>query len=40
VQKGDLRLQPTSPAATLGIPVWNISIAGLLPNHPYHRETP
>ena len=40
VEKGDLRLQPNSPASTLGIPVWDISIAGLLPNHPYHREAP
>ena len=40
VEKGDLRLQPNSPASTLGIPVWDISIAGLLPNHPYHQESP
>jgi hypothetical protein len=39
VPKGDLRLQPNSPASTLGIPIWNTSSAGLLPNHPYHRES-
>jgi hypothetical protein len=38
VQKGDLRLKPNSPASTLGIPIWNVSMAGLLPNHPYHQK--
>ena len=39
VRKGDLRLKPNSPASTLGIPIWNIAMAGLLPEHPYHRES-
>jgi Right handed beta helix region len=37
VEHGDLRLRPDSPARALGINIWDISIAGLLSGHPYHR---
>jgi len=40
VEHGDLRLRPESPARALGIPTWDISTAGLLPGHPYHRNAP
>lgn len=39
VEHGDLRLRPESPARALGVKAWDISTAGLLPEHPYHRET-
>jgi hypothetical protein len=38
VERGDLRLRPESPARTLGFQAWDISTAGLLPAHPYHRQ--
>jgi hypothetical protein len=38
VEQGDLRLRPNSPASSLGIPTWDISTAGLQPNHPYHHK--
>jgi len=37
VERGDLRLRPNSPARTLGYQVWDISAAGLLPGHPFHK---
>ena len=40
VERGDLRLRPESPALALGIQTWNISTAGLLKGHPYHRAAP
>jgi hypothetical protein len=38
VEHGDLRLRPESPARGLAIPTWDISAAGLLKEHPYHRQ--
>jgi hypothetical protein len=40
VAHGDLRLRPESPARALGIETWDISTAGLLKGHPYHRAAP
>ena len=40
VERGDLRLRPESPARMLGIQSWDISTAGLLKGHPYHRAAP
>ncbi|HEY4308740.1 MAG TPA: right-handed parallel beta-helix repeat-containing protein [Pirellulales bacterium] len=40
VDHGDLRLRPESPARQLGIPIWDISTAGLLKSHPYRRAAP
>jgi Right handed beta helix region len=40
VEHGDLRLRIESPARALGIQAWDISTAGLLPVHPYHRAAP
>ena len=40
VERGDLRLRPESPARALGIRTWDISTAGLLKGHPYHRAAP
>jgi Right handed beta helix region len=39
-ERGDLRLRPESPARALGIRTWDISTAGLLKGHPYHRAVP
>ena len=40
VERGDLRLRPESPARALDIRTWDISTAGLLKGHPYHRAVP
>ena len=40
VDHGDLRLRPDSPARALGFPSWDISTAGLLTVHPYHKAAP
>ena len=38
VEHGDLRLRPDSPARALDFQEWDISSAGLLPEHPYHAH--
>lgn len=40
VDHGDLHLRPDSPAHALGFKTWDISTAGLLSSHPYHRAKP
>ena len=40
LEHGDLRLRPDSPVRKLGFQIWDISAAGLLPGHPYHRAEP